>query len=332
MAGETGGSAFGVTLERGADGTYLAWVDDLPGCAFRGGTREDVLAELPGAISSFLSWAGAPEGPEPVRVEVVEELESAIDADEDTEVLLRADRKPLTAPDWSSLARLLERSRGELLALLEKLGEHDLDETREPSERTVREEIEHLAFVELMYAAWTFDLGSRRGLADFLAWTRRVAAERMCELAAAGADDETLAHWGGAPRPEPRALDGAQGRAPAAVARAPAPSRDRATRGAGRGSRLSALRLRRGSASGFTTAEQGKGRGLLPEREEDMADWDEVEGKAKEVGGDVTGDESMKREGQAQEAWGSAKDDTGDALDEAKDKAGDAVDDVKDRF
>ena len=59
-----------------------------------------------------------------------------------------------------------------------------------------------------------------------------------------------------------------------------------------------------------------------------MADYDEVEGKIKEEAGDLTGDESLEREGQAQGAWGEAKDKAGDAMDEAKDKA----EDVKDRL
>ena len=37
---------YSVTLERGTDGTYLAWVDDLPGCAVRAGSRAEVLARV----------------------------------------------------------------------------------------------------------------------------------------------------------------------------------------------------------------------------------------------------------------------------------------------
>ena len=55
-----------------------------------------------------------------------------------------------------------------------------------------------------------------------------------------------------------------------------------------------------------------------------MADWDEVEGKAKEAAGKVTGDEETEAEGEAQAGWGSVKDDAGDAWDEAKDKLDDS--------
>jgi len=68
-----------------------------------------------------------------------------------------------------------------LLSLLETLASDQLACSRPGSERTVREEIEHIAFVELMYAAWTFDLNSKNGLAEFLRWTRAVAAERLTQ-------------------------------------------------------------------------------------------------------------------------------------------------------
>jgi hypothetical protein len=54
-----------------------------------------------------------------------------------------------------------------------------------------------------MYALWTFDLQSRQGLAQFLAWTRSVVAERLTALASSGSAELTHADWAGAPRPEP---------------------------------------------------------------------------------------------------------------------------------
>lgn len=193
---------YSITLERGANGTYLAWVDDLPGCAVRAPSRAEVLEKLPGAIKEFVAWTGQ-AAPEALEIDVVEEVESAIEADEDTEVLISADRAALTEQDWSQLRESLAKSRSELVALLAGLADVELESKREESERTVREEIEHVAFVELMYAMWTFDLRSREGLAEFLSWTRKVSEERMQQLAAQGATDLTLAEWAGAPRPEP---------------------------------------------------------------------------------------------------------------------------------
>jgi hypothetical protein len=192
---------YSVTLERGADGTYLAWVAELPGCAVRAGSREEVLAVLPDSIKAFAAWAGEVV-PETVEIDVAEEVESAIATDEDTEVLVAADRDALTSEDWAPIREQLARSRADLIDLLGRLGRDDLERARDGSERTLREEIEHVAFVELMYAMWTFDLRSREGLAEFASWTRRAAEERMHELAEKGASEVTFAEWAGAPRPE----------------------------------------------------------------------------------------------------------------------------------
>ncbi len=59
-----------------------------------------------------------------------------------------------------------------------------------------------------------------------------------------------------------------------------------------------------------------------------MADWDQVEGKAKRAGGALTDDDRLKREGENQETVGNVKDKAGDA----KDKADDAWEDVKEKF
>jgi uncharacterized protein YjbJ (UPF0337 family) len=59
-----------------------------------------------------------------------------------------------------------------------------------------------------------------------------------------------------------------------------------------------------------------------------MADWDEVEGRAKRAGGALTDNEKLQREGEDQEALGEVKDKAGDA----KDKAGDAWEDVKEKI
>jgi predicted RNase H-like HicB family nuclease len=190
-----------VTLERGADGTYLAWVNDLPGCAVRARSRDEVLERMPKAIAEFLAWDDAPAADLP-EVAVVDEVESAIRTEEDTEALIASDRRPLTQESWAETHRRLARSRDEMIRLLGRLSDDALGARREGSSRTVREEIVHVAFVELMYAAWTFELQSREGLARFLGWTRAVASERLDELAREESDQLTWAAWAGAPRPE----------------------------------------------------------------------------------------------------------------------------------
>ena len=55
-------------------------------------------------------------------------------------------------------------------------------------------------------------------------------------------------------------------------------------------------------------------------------DSDRIEGKAKEIEGEITGDESREAEGEIQGKWGDVKDKVDDVWEDAKDKAGDLVD------
>ena len=49
---------------------------------------------------------------------------------------------------------------------------------------------------------------------------------------------------------------------------------------------------------------------------------DELKGRAKEAGGDLSGDDGLKREGKVDRATGTVKDKVDDASDKAKDIAG----------
>jgi uncharacterized protein YjbJ (UPF0337 family) len=46
---------------------------------------------------------------------------------------------------------------------------------------------------------------------------------------------------------------------------------------------------------------------------------DDMKGRAKEAGGDLTGDDSLKREGKVDQASGTVKEKVGDAADKVKD-------------
>jgi uncharacterized protein YjbJ (UPF0337 family) len=61
-------------------------------------------------------------------------------------------------------------------------------------------------------------------------------------------------------------------------------------------------------------------------------DSDRIEGNLKEAEGKVTGDEQLEREGEAQGAFGKAKDSADDAWEKTKDAAGDAKDAVDKRI
>jgi len=196
---------YSVTLEHGSDGSYLAWVHELPGCFVRGETRGEVEERLPEVIRGFHEWMrNLGEAPEDAfDVKIVNEVESVIEADEDSEVLLDPDRAPLTADDWSRIERWLEHSRWELLAILARLSTQELERRPDGATRNIRQELMHIGFVELMYAGWTFDLRSRVGLEAFLNWTRQVAQARMRELSTTDEGTVTYAEWAGAPRPAP---------------------------------------------------------------------------------------------------------------------------------
>ena len=58
---------------------------------------------------------------------------------------------------------------------------------------------------------------------------------------------------------------------------------------------------------------------------------DRVEGKAKELEGKVTGDESREAEGRTQGKWGKAKEKADDAWEDLKDKAGDVFNDREEK-
>jgi uncharacterized protein YjbJ (UPF0337 family) len=61
-------------------------------------------------------------------------------------------------------------------------------------------------------------------------------------------------------------------------------------------------------------------------------DEDRVEGRIKEGVGKATDDEELEREGEAQGAWGDAKDKARDAKDDAKDAAGDLKESIDKRI
>ncbi len=58
---------------------------------------------------------------------------------------------------------------------------------------------------------------------------------------------------------------------------------------------------------------------------------DRIEGKAKEVEGKITGDESREAEGRAQGKWGEVKEKADDAWEDVKDKVGGMLNDREEK-
>ena len=61
-------------------------------------------------------------------------------------------------------------------------------------------------------------------------------------------------------------------------------------------------------------------------------DSDRIEGNLKQAEGKLTGDEDREKEGEAQDAWGKAKDKADDAWESTKDAADDVKDSVDKRI
>jgi predicted RNase H-like HicB family nuclease len=93
-------------LEHGSDGSYLAWVHELPGCFVRGASRDEAMSKLPAAIEQFLNWLrtfSEADADSEITIVVAEEVESLVEADEDSEVLVEPDREPSTSAAWGKV-------------------------------------------------------------------------------------------------------------------------------------------------------------------------------------------------------------------------------------
>jgi uncharacterized protein YjbJ (UPF0337 family) len=66
----------------------------------------------------------------------------------------------------------------------------------------------------------------------------------------------------------------------------------------------------------------GPGRLSVTRKERHMPNMDEMKGRAKRAGGELSGDDKMKREGSIDKAAGKSKDAVNKTADKAKDKLG----------
>lgn len=198
---------YSVILERGADGGYMAWVDELPGLMIRAPDRDALVQKIGPAIEQFHKWLRKWEERLPRRAStyrIVKEIPSPTKAaDADSDLLLESDRQPLGMGHWAASERWLKHSRSELVQLLRYVDQSALEMKRIGGKRSIREHLIHIGTVEFMYAMWTFELTSTRGIDEFLRWTRALALRRMRQLAKVRDHRLTYAHWSGAPRPEP---------------------------------------------------------------------------------------------------------------------------------
>lgn len=94
----------------------LLWCADLPGVCTRGADLASALGKMESEICAFLRWAGEPV---PELVEVAVDQQRACElcvSDADSDLLLDAERAPLTAVEYEYLKALVLRSARDFYA------------------------------------------------------------------------------------------------------------------------------------------------------------------------------------------------------------------------
>ncbi len=124
---------FPVALEEGADGSTLVHSINLPGCVAGGASQEEALANFQAVLSQWLTTLGTigerlPPRDAELQITVDEwHLSAANVADGESEVLLDADREPLSETEMIALLHRLGDLRGHLLARVRRLPDEALD-------------------------------------------------------------------------------------------------------------------------------------------------------------------------------------------------------------
>lgn len=152
---------FHAYIEEDTDGTCLAHVPDLVGCAAGGPSRDTALSALPYAIRDYLDWCARHGDPLPddgiIEVSLAEVVHGCrpwrIDG---AAALFSADRAPLGDVELRTYLRRLGYARDDLLALIRSI---PVEECVLPDDehRSSRELAAHIVFAE----CWTL---SRLGL------------------------------------------------------------------------------------------------------------------------------------------------------------------------
>ena len=108
---------------RGED--TILWATDYPVAFARGASLKEALAKLPAVLREWSAWTGL-EAPVDGEAVVIGEVESTLDVrDADSDVLLEAERKPLTREEYVRLRDAALRSAERFLALYESVPDPD---------------------------------------------------------------------------------------------------------------------------------------------------------------------------------------------------------------
>lgn len=183
---------FSASIEVGGDGWCTAWVPELPGCFVNLPSERTALRALPAAILAYHRWlkrhGESVRPPGAVRVRVVERhMRPEPMRWGNYEVLHSFERRPLTRDEMSRLLRWMRFMRRDTLRLLGLLPAGGLDWSRPGQTRTIGENLQHLAWGELLYLS-RVALGPRPQAAQMedpvkgLARARSIAVGRLSRM------------------------------------------------------------------------------------------------------------------------------------------------------
>jgi len=176
-----------------------AGIPDLPGCTVRTPSRAEALARLPAAIRDHLAWLrshGEPVPPagDPVEVEVAGESRGFGPFNPgDAAALFPPDRVPATPEEMEVYFRLMAHARADLLALVERLPDEQLDRQPDAESFSIRRILRHIGNAEEWYVSrlvppetlpseWEHD--DELPILEFLAMEHRTAVDRLRRLTA----------------------------------------------------------------------------------------------------------------------------------------------------
>jgi uncharacterized damage-inducible protein DinB len=136
----------------------MAHVLELPGCFVRAGSLPEALERLGDAVESQSRWLRAagwePEVEEPVTLIVAEVVGGAGPFDPgDPAAIFSPERLPLPSVEMERWLELLNRSRADLLEVVRRLGEEDLDRVGVEEGFPVRQILRHIGNAEQGYTS-----------------------------------------------------------------------------------------------------------------------------------------------------------------------------------
>ena len=128
---------------------------ELPGCFSRGASRSEVLSLLDDVVKKRLTWlmARGLNHPHLSRFKVIEEQHGIPELGESggAVALFRSDEAPIDEANLGDAVNLMQFSREEVLSVVERLTEEELDACPIPGKRTVRQDVTHIVNAEEWY-------------------------------------------------------------------------------------------------------------------------------------------------------------------------------------